>query len=191
MTDTTPVGRIVALLESAGYRRMPPPLVVAGLKFEFQSVLLGPKGSADLILVADTAYDQESRLLQQVQGVARALDIARSTRPLTLVIAGPRPSPEIVDGLSKACRVLPVGTLLGDDLAAALRNWLAVLLPLQIPEPGSAIANPLEQILAKSSQLSPEILSLIPISLHGRAAVQRELNKLIDGPFLDEDDSAS
>jgi hypothetical protein len=183
MTDTTPVGRIVSTLQGAGYRVVPSPLAVAGLKFEFRAVLVGPEGSVDLVLVADTAFDQENRLLQQVEAVARALDIARSTRPLTLVVAGPRPSSRVIEGLSKVCRVLAVGTFGGDSYVAALNNWLAVLLPLEIPETYSGLADPMTQILAKASGLLPEIQSLVQVSANGRVAVQRRIHELIEEPF--------
>mgnify|MGYP003606496151 CR=1 FL=1 len=185
MNDTTPVGRITALLTGAGYRAIRTPLIIAGVKFEFPAVLVGTEFSPDLILVADTAYEEDRRLLQKVEGVARALDVARSKRPMTLVIAGPRPSSSTLESISRVSRVLPTGTLLDKDVATSLRNWLAVLMPLQLPDVGATKAGSREQIGTLASDLIPEVADLIAASLHGPSAVQRRLHNLIEEALTD------
>jgi hypothetical protein len=77
----------------------------------------------------------------KLEGVARSLDVARSKRPLTVVIAGPRPSSANLETMSRVCRVLPTGTVLDRDTEDSLRNWLAVLLPLRLPEAHAPIAD--------------------------------------------------
>ena len=132
MNDITPVGRITSMLLEAGYRSVSTPLVIGGLKFDFPAALVGTDPSPDLILIADTAFEQEERLVAKLEGVARSLDVARSKRPLTVVIAGPRPSSANLETMSRVCRVLPTGTVLDRDTEDSLRNWLAVLLPLRV-----------------------------------------------------------
>ena len=61
MNDITPVGRITSMLLEAGYRSVSTPLVIGGLKFDFPAALVGTDPSPDLILIADTAFEQEER----------------------------------------------------------------------------------------------------------------------------------
>jgi hypothetical protein len=191
MNDTTPVGRIMAMLSESGYRTIPTPLVIGGVKFDFPAALVGTQFSPDLILVADTAYDDEKRLLTKVEGVARALDVVRSKRPLTVVVAGPRPTSITIECMSRVCRVLPTGTILNGDPATSLRNWLAVLLPLHLPEVHTTIGTSLEQISTLADGLDPEVLDLVAAAQQGPRAVQRQLHQIIDDLVADakEDDA--
>ncbi|WP_372662846.1 hypothetical protein, partial [Hydrogenophaga sp.] len=66
MTDSTPVGRVAAALEEAGYQRIANGLRVGELKFQFPAALVKAKSSADLILVADIASESESQLTRKV-----------------------------------------------------------------------------------------------------------------------------
>jgi hypothetical protein len=130
----TPVETVVAILVAAQFRRLETPIVVAGVKFEFDAVLVGTGTMPDLVLVADTATEKEERIRTKIEGLARALDVVRSKRPLTAILAGPRPSTQMLDAVSKVCRVLPVGTSADEDDDAALTNWLSVLMLLTLPQ---------------------------------------------------------
>jgi hypothetical protein len=134
MTDSTPVGRITYALGNAGYVRLPHALLVGGLKLDFPAAFIHQTNSTDLILVADTVSEDEALLIRKMNGVARALDVSRSRRSLTLVIAGPRPKPATLEFLGKVCRVLPIGSVTGTDADVVVHNWLAVLLPLTLPQ---------------------------------------------------------
>lgn len=180
MNDTTPVGRITAQLLAAGYRSVSAPLVIGGLKFDFPAALVGAEPSPDLILIADTAFDQEERLVAKLEAVARALDVARSKRPLTVVIAGPRPSSANLEAMSRVCRVLPTGTVLDKDPEGSLRNWLAVLLPLRLPEAHAPIADALEQLSKLGTGLDQEVADLVVSAKLGARAVQVQLHEIID-----------
>ena len=62
-------------------------------------------------------------------------------RPLTAVLLGAEPDDAVVEGLSRVCRVLPVGApsdQMGDQ---TLRDWLAVLLPLPELEDLSGVSD--------------------------------------------------
>lgn len=180
MTDSTPVGRVAVALEEAGYQRIVDWLRVGELKFQFPAAFVKVKSSADLILVADTASESELQLTRKVDGVARALDIARSTRSLTLVVTGPRPSSATLESLSRVCRVLPTGNISGADGTDILKNWLAVLLPLTLPQPESVASNALARVQASAQNLDDPTRRLIDIALLGKDWVSKELYSMID-----------
>ena len=180
MTDSTPVGRVAAVLEDAGYDRIANGLQVGELKFQFPAAFVKAKSSAELILVADTAGESETQLTRKVDGVARALDITSSTRSLTLVVTGPRPSASALESLGRVCRVLPTGDITGDDGDQVLKNWLAVLLPLSLPQPESVVGNSLARILAAAQDLDESTRKLIDVASRGEGAVSKELYLIID-----------
>jgi hypothetical protein len=186
MTASTPVDRVAELLAGAGYRRVATPLEIAGLKFELPAAFVGASPSPDLILIADTAFEDELRILRKIEGIARAMDVVRSKRPLTAVLAGPRPSSAILDSMSRVCRVLPIGAPLGEDPDATLRNWLAVLMPLNLPEPSASIADPLTEIAGQLGGLQPEVAGLVDLAQHGSDAVQARLHEIISETLADE-----
>lgn len=180
MTDSTPVGRVTVALENAGYQRLASGLQVGELKFQFPVAFVKAKSSAELILVADIVSENEAQLTRKVDGVARALDIAASTRSLTLVVTGPRPSAAALESLGRVCRVLPTGNITGDDGDEVLKNWLAVLLPLSLPEPESVSGNSLARIYAAAQSLDETTRKLIDVASLGERAVSKELYSIID-----------
>ena len=180
MTDSTPVGRVAAVLEDAGYQRIVNGLQVGELKFQFPAAFVKVNSSAELIVVADIASESETQLTRKVDGVARALDIASSTRSLTLVVTGPRPSASALEALGRVCRVLPTGTITGNDGDQVLKNWLAVLLPLSLPKPESVAGNSLARIQVAARSLDETIRRLIDVASLGEDAVSKELYSIID-----------
>ena len=180
MNDSTPVGRVTVALENAGYQRIVDGLQVGELKFQFPAAFVKTKSSAELILVADIASESEVQLTRKVDGVARALDIAASTRSLTLVVTGPRPSASALESLGRVCRVLPTGNISGDDGDEILQNWLAVLLPLTLPQPESVAGNSLARIHAAAQNLGEATRKLIDVASQGQRAVSNELYSIID-----------
>lgn len=130
MTASLPAERVAALLVGAGYRRIASPLQVSGLEFDVAGALVGIGRLADLIVIGDMATDGERKVVQQIEGIARALDVMRSHRPLTTIIVGPRPVGRVLEALTQVGRILPVEEALDQ---AELRDQLAVLLPLELP----------------------------------------------------------
>ncbi|QYA15924.1 hypothetical protein [Rhizobium sp. AB2/73] len=187
MTAPTPVDRVGEVLTGAGYRSISTPLEIAGLRFDLPAAFVGSSPSPDLIVVADTAFDPEQRILKKIEGIARAMDVVRSKRPLTAVLTGPRPSSAVLDSMSRVCRVLPIGTILDADADTALRNWLAVLMPLSLPEPTASIADPLTEIAGQLGGLDPEIASLVSLAPEGADVVQSHLHTLISDSLNQED----
>ncbi|MDJ0390239.1 hypothetical protein QMO56_19180 [Roseomonas sp. E05] len=174
--------RIALMLTEAGYRPVPTPLNIAGLIFDLPLAFVGGDTSPDLIVVADTAFEPEQRILQKVEGVARALDVVKSKRPLTAVLAGPRPTSPVLDAMSRVCRVLPVGSAPGGDTEAGIRNWLAVLMPLHLPDPSGGIADPLSEIRKHLDGLEPEVAKLVERAESGVEAVQSRLYEVVAEP---------
>lgn len=111
------------------------PLQMAGLTFDIAGAFVGVGHSADLVLVGDMASDGERKVVQQVEGIARALDVMRSHRPLSTIIVGPRPIGKALEALAQVGRILAVEEALDP---AELRDQLAVLLPLELPATLSA-----------------------------------------------------
>lgn len=184
MTDLTPVGRVAAVLEDAGYQRITSGLRIGELKFQFPAAFVKPKSSAELIVVADIASESETQLTRKVDGVARALDIATSTRSLTLVVTGPRPSASALESLGRVCRVLPTGNITGDDGDLVLKNWLAVLLPLSLPQSESVAGNSLARIHTAAQSLDDTTRRLIDVASQGDDAVSKELHSIIDAAAI-------
>lgn len=185
MKDSTPVGRVAEALEDAGYQRIASGLQVGELNFQFPAAFVKTKSTAELILVADSASESEMHLTRKVAGVARALDIASSTRSLTLVVTGPRPSSAALESLGRVCRVLPTGNITGDDGDQVLKNWLAVLLPLSLPKPESAVGSSMARIYAAAKSLNERSRRLIDVASQGERAVSKELYSIIDAAAVE------
>jgi len=179
MTAVTPVDSIVRLLEQAGYKRLPTPLEIAGLKFDVSAALVGTGALPDLIIVADTVSDSDERTRSKLEGIARALDNVNSRRPLTAVLAGPRPDTKVMDAISKICRVLPIGSSKPEEADAALRNWPAVLLPLNLPQASEAIADPIAELQTAVGEADPFANDLIAATAQGKATVERLFHQRI------------
>jgi hypothetical protein len=182
MTATTPVERVAGILEAASYRCIQTPLSLAGMHFDFPAAFIGTGTSPDLILVADTAFDTAQRILQRVEGVARALDVMASRRPLTTILTGPRPRAEIMNTMSRVCRVLAIGVPDQDDQDDNIRNWLAVLLPLELPEPGESAVDSIGN-LTGPDDTDPVTTALIDASREGAEEVERRLTTLVSEPL--------
>jgi hypothetical protein len=181
MILATPVERVVAILKGAGYRQLDLPLVVASIPFDFAAALVGTGRAPDLIVVIDTMQDADARTRQKIDSLGRAMDVAGSRRPLTAVLAGPRPADPTLTAIGRVCRVLPVGTPTGSDAERLLHEWLAVLLPLELPdtaEVGATVAS--ELALHLPNTLEAEVQeSLLEASLRGEQAVRTALRDLI------------
>jgi hypothetical protein len=174
----TPTDRIVVTLEGVGYRRVSP-FQIAGLEFEFPAVFMGDERSLDLVLVADLAFDEPKQLLQRVESVARTLDIVRSKRPLTLVLAGPKPNREVLEAMSRVCRVLPITAVKSEDADTAVSNSLAILMPLTIPPASTYAVDPLGQVRVEAVEVHADVAELISSAPRGVESVKAGLHELL------------
>ncbi|MGY4346051.1 hypothetical protein ACVWXM_002518 [Bradyrhizobium sp. GM7.3] len=184
---TTPVDAISAFLEQAGYRRLPSPIEIAGMKFAVTAALVGTGTQPDLIIVADTVSDPEERTRSKLEAIARALDTVKSRRPLTVVLAGPRPSASALDAISKICRVLRVGSSEPTEADATIRNWLAVLTPLSIPQGVDTIAEPMLELQRAVANDDALLTELVTASTGGKDAVETLLHKKIADSIADSE----
>lgn len=179
MTTLGPVEKVVELLEQSGYRRLPTPLAINRIKFDFPAVLDKQGISSDLILVVDTAMRDDQEIVVNVLGVARALDVSRASNSITTIIVGPRPSVRHLDELKSVCRVLPVGSISEESDGNNLSNWLAVLLPLAEFDTAQALGDPAIALDEKIEQLPAEVRKLTKAAKHGRKPVEVMMRDLV------------
>ena len=187
MTTATPIDRVIAILGAASYRPRAQPFTVASVPFNFAAVLVGTGKTPDLIVVVDTVEESdEMRLRHLIEGLGRALDVAGSRRPLTAVLVGPKPSDFTLDALGQVCRVLAVGTPTGSAAEGELRDWLAVLLPLSLPDRNQAVADPLGELTQRLPAGLDERLraELLVASGRGSTAVRQALARLMDASLV-------
>jgi hypothetical protein len=190
VTSALPAERVAQLLLAAGYRRLAEPLQVAGLAFSVAGAFAGGDRSADLVVIGDMATSSERGVIQQIEGIARALDVVRSHRPLTSIIVGPRPIGKALEALSQVSRVLAVEEA-GDEVE--LRNRLAILLPIELPASlgQNRDVNGIAQV---STTDDPFAVELIQASALSEAAVRRHfhdaLMRAAASPATDEQDQS-
>jgi hypothetical protein len=185
MSSIQPLSRVVNLLTAAGYRQRETPLTVSSIPFEFPACFVGSDRSLDLVVVIDTLTEPELRVRQKVEGLSRALDLVASRRPLTAVLVGPPPRLSIVAALSRVCRVLQVGTPTGADAELALRNALAVLMPLELADAGESAADPFGevQLHLQYTQHEDEVDRIFASAHGGTESVEKTLRALLSEPF--------
>src|SRR3546814_4055061 len=103
-----PTERVADLLLAAKYKRMPLPLQVAGLDFDVAGAFVAVGHFADLVVIGDMAAQGERKVLQQVEGIARALDVMSSRRPLPTIVVGTRPVGKTLEARAQVGRIIPV-----------------------------------------------------------------------------------
>ncbi|QKC83507.1 hypothetical protein [Mesorhizobium sp. NZP2077] len=174
----TPLDRAIALLKDKGYRTVQQPFGIGSATYSFDAVLTAEQ-SLDLVLLQDTTLGSGERIRREVLAFGRSLDVLGSRRTLTLILVGQPLEPAILASLSQVCRVLPVGPLEAGD--ARMRDCLAVLLPLELPDAadmqgdwGSEVRRRLsaEEVRAATSYLSA--------AEQGEAGVRLELRKRVE-----------
>jgi hypothetical protein len=158
MSVSRPVLRVVEVLETSDYVRTTGTVLVGSVSYEFAAVLVGTQRSSDLILVADSIEGpKEAELRRQVLALARGLDLIGSRRPITLILVGPSPSELIIRELQRVCRVLPLGTPTGPGAERAIRDGLAVLMPLTLNQAAQAGGKPLDKVRTALLDVDAEI----------------------------------
>lgn len=176
-----PTERVADLLLAAKYKRMPLPLRVAGLDFDVAGAFVAVGRFADLVVIGDMAAQGERKVLQQVEGIARALDVMRSRRPLTTIAVGPRPVGKTLEALAQVGRILCVEEATDP---AELRDQLAVLLPLELPATLSA-----DRDLGAGEALDlsnhPLAIQLLETSKRGEVAVRDEFHEALSAVFAE------
>ena len=73
LSTLAPVERIVSFLEASNaFRRVPTPIKIGNVPFEFAAVLIGKDKNPDLIVVIDTISEDIQRTRQKIGGLNRA-----------------------------------------------------------------------------------------------------------------------
>ncbi len=178
MTARDNVDRVISLLDGAGYQALVQPIIIGGIPFEATAILAKDKW-LELITVIDTVLNSDDdSLCTKIEGLGRALDLVGSRRALTVILVGPRPSQTLDSKLKQVARVLCVPAAILDDNGSAVRDALAVLLPLDLsPASDETVAswpNVRENLRAKFSTKEIEpIFEAVPL---GQRRVQTVLH---------------
>lgn len=191
MTASAPVQRVEELLAEAGLRPSTPTVTIAGIGFDRFSSILTADRSLDLIVLVDTVEDgPEAKIRQEISGLARALDVAESRRPLTVVLVGPRWSELTERAIARVARVLLCEVVVGDGAEPALRNALSVLLPLTLnasPDEPTESWTEVRRQLEQGTDIDPLGAVLDAASL-GADRVHERLVRVLAAPFDKETD---
>jgi hypothetical protein len=178
-----PVDQVVGFLERAGYQRVDQPWPIGGIPFTFDAMLAGAS-SLDLIAVVDLGiHADDEQIRRQVEALAQALDLVRSRRSLTVILAGPRRGAALIQAIAGVARILSVGTPPEGD-ETELHDALAVLLPLEIALQDDTAAELWAQTRERLLDADPaEIEPLLIAAPRGQAAVEAALAALLAEPL--------
>ena len=178
------VDAVLAVLESAGFERLPKPLVVAGSTFDFDAAVMGTGVSHDLVVIASSTTESR-RLVRLLSGLGRTLDQADSAHPVSLVLLGEPPDGHALADLERHARVLLVPI---DPADKQIRQAVAVLLPLTLPSAAAQGGDPLTEVITMlGSTHSAEHQELIDTAPIGPGAVRESLRRYIDAAIQVDD----
>ncbi len=191
MTISAPVERAQTLLAEGGFKLLAPPIAVAGIPFAFSAMLVA-EDLLDLIVLIDTVEDgPEEDIRREVDGLGRALDVAQSRRPLSVILIGPRWSELTERAMGRVARVLVCDVVVGDNAETALRDALAVLLPLELTlapeEPAESWISVRKQLEARVGDA--DMAPLLAAAPKGEKSVERELRHFLAEPLKLEKDA--
>ena len=177
MSAGGPVEVVVAYLKERGFSLWPDKLIVRDVAFSFDAVLQGPEGFSDLVLVCDTlAHDNDEDIVRQVLGLARALDMARKTNPLTTVVVGRRPNLLLMNRMMSVSRVLALGLIDEAKPDVQLENGLAILSPLKFENASGSVADPMTELRSRLSDIRADLRALVDTADEGEDAVRKAIN---------------
>jgi hypothetical protein len=176
----TPLERAIELLTGYGYRQAQQPFPVGSTSYSFDAVLTADR-SLDLVILQDTTIGSAELLRRNLVAFSRSLDVLGSRRTLTLVLVGQPLDATTLEALAKVCRVLPVGTLGGKNADRELRDWLAVLLPLELPDAAEVQGDWRAEVLSGlSAILRRPAASYLDASEQGAGGVRAELKRRVE-----------
>ncbi len=174
------------LVQEGGYRQLPKPFKVGSMPFDFTHALVAGERANDLVIVVELKGGTvDEGITRKVMALTRALDVMRSKRPVTAVLTSGQPRVETLQSISKVCRVLPIGAPTGPDAISAVRDWLAVLLPLTQPPAVDALLDwEADLRAATAASAAGELMdAVIGAAPRGKEAVETVLADAIAGPI--------
>jgi hypothetical protein len=185
------VDRAIEILCASGFSPLSQPVEIDKIPFQFSAVLVSTE-SLDLVVLVDTFEGgSEEVVRREVIALGRALDLAGSRRPLTLVLIGQRWSEITERAMSRVARVLRCQVVLGDEARdSALRDALAVLLPLRLPpvptEPEETWATARAQL--EQGLGAADLQGVISAASRGSENVKQALSEYLAVPLEVESD---
>ena len=130
------------LTQEGGYRPLGKPIKIGSQAFDFTYVLVAGERANDLVIVIElTGASDDAQVSRSVLAFTRALDVLGSRRSVTAVLTSGQADTDLVNSISRVCRVLLVGAPSGPSAEELVRDWLAVLLPLKSPPPVEHLAD--------------------------------------------------
>jgi hypothetical protein len=130
------------LTKEGSYRPLGKPVRIGSQAFDFTHILVAGAKANDLVIVIElTGASEDAQVTRSVLAFTRALDVLGSKRSVTAVLTSGQADNELVNSISRVCRVLPVGAPTGPMAEEMVRDWLAVLLPLKSPPPVEHLAD--------------------------------------------------
>lgn len=166
------------LTKEGGYRPLIKPIKIGSQTFDFTHMLVAGERANDLVIVIDlTGASDDAQVTRSVLAFTRALDVLGSKRSVTVVLTSGQADNDLVNSISRVCRVLPVGAPTGSTAEEAVRDWLAVLLPLKSPPPVQHLADwkaSLEKQLEDTDE-EPSFGRFVQLAEEGKEAVEAAL----------------
>jgi len=166
------------LTKEGGYRPLGKPIRIGSQAFDFTHVLVASERANDLVIVIElTGASEDAQVTRSVLAFTRALDVLGSKRSVTAVLTSGQADNDLVNSISRVCRVLPVGAPGGPFAEEMVRDWLAVLLPLKSPPPVEHLADwkaSLEKQLENTDD-EPAAVRFVQLAEEGKEAVEAAL----------------
>lgn len=142
-------------------------------------MLVAGEKANDLVIVIElTGASEDTQVTRSVLAFTRALDVLGSKRSVTAVLTSGQADNDLVNSISRVCRVLPVGAPTGPMAEEVVRDWLAVLLPLKSPPPVEHLADwkaNLEKHLEHTDD-EPAVARFVQLAEGGKETVEAALS---------------
>lgn len=166
------------LTKEGGYRLLSRPLRIGSQAFDFAYALVAGGRANDLVIVIElTGASEDAQVTRSVLALTRALDVLGSKRSVTAVLTSGQADKDLVNSISRVCRVLPVGAPSGSMAEQMVRDWLAVLLPMKSPPPVEHLADwkaSLKKQL-EDTDYEPAVGRFVQLAEEGKEAVEAAL----------------
>ena len=172
------------VMADGGFAIIESPLTIGGIPFEVIRAFVADPGFLDLVVVIDATDGTPSQLRQSywlVERIARALDQARSRRPLTAVILHNAEAARVpTEEFLRLARVLLVTEV------SKVESELAPILPIVLEPSAEVGRDPLEDLLASYSAGADgdRTGGLIEAARRGERGVESGLAKWLDNAFV-------
>src|SRR5688572_12102286 len=96
------------LERSGGYRRVPQPLHIADVDFDFAGALVGPDDQQALTLILDESRNPIAAAIRRLKAFAVVLERSGSTRPINVILLSSAPDRASVIALEQLARVIVI-----------------------------------------------------------------------------------